>query len=190
MSGILGKLAGIGSSIKAAPGVAGNMIKRAGSAVIDFVKNNAETIEKMGGAGLGTYLNLKSGGKAYPFISGVNEAIQSLPDNSFTKHLKNISKGAVYDFFEEPKESSNAITGGGTYKNKDSTLPAVNTRSNQTNALSEYRSVLPSHFVQFPAHFTQSPMYTRAVKKIYDKMSSKRKKSKKKDKKKKSKGKR
>ena len=28
MSGILGKLAGIGSSIKAAPGVAGNMIKR------------------------------------------------------------------------------------------------------------------------------------------------------------------
>ena len=167
MSGILGKLAGIGSKIKTAAGVAGK-----------FIENNAETIEKLGGATIGAGLMIKYGPNLYPAISGVNQVIKSLPDSDFTKHLKNISKGAAFDFFEEPKESSNAVTGGGTYKNTDPTQPKVNTRNNQTNALSEYRSVLPSHFTQFPSHFTQSPMYTKAVNKIYDKMSSKRKKGK------------
>ena len=170
MSGILGKIAGIGSTIKSMPGVAGNMIKRAGGAAVDFVKNNAETIEKVGGAALGAGLKTFAPGFVQPLISGANSLIQSLPDNDFTKHLKTFS---------------NAVSGGGTYENQDPTEPKVDTRSNQTNAVTEYRSVLPSHFTQFPSHFTQfpshftqSPMYSRAVNKVYDKMSSKRQKGK------------
>ena len=163
MSGILGKIAGIGSTIKSMPGVAGNMIKRAGGAGVDFVKNNAETIEKLGGAALGAGLKTFAPGFVQPLISGANSLIQALPDNDFTKHLKTFS---------------NAVSGGGTYENQDPTEPKVDTRSNQTNAVTEYRSVLPSHFTQFPSHFTQSPMYSRAVNKVYDKMSSKRQKGK------------
>ena len=147
MSGILGKLAGVGSTIKSMPGVAGNMIKRAGGAAVDFVKNNAETIEKVGGAALGAGLKTFAPGFVQPLISGANSLIQSLPDNDFTKHLKTFS---------------NAVSGGGTYENQDPTEPKVDTKNNQTNAVTEYRSVLPSHFTQSPSHFVQSPMYSRA----------------------------
>ena len=141
MTGILGKLAGIGSRIKALPGIAGNMIKRAGSAVGNFVKNNAETIEKIAGGVLGGGLTAYTGGAAYPFIHGANQLIQSLPDNAFTKHLKTISKSAAFDF--------------------SSTKPEVDIGNNQTNAQTEYRSLLPSHFVQSTSGPTHSPMYYR-----------------------------
>ena len=159
MTGILGKLAGIGSKIKALPGIAANMIKRAGSAVGNFVKNNAETIEKLAGGALGAGLSTYTGGAAYPLIHGANQLIQSLPDNAFTKHLKTISKSAALDF--SPNEASNAITGGGTYRNGDPGKPQVHTMNSQTNAQTEYRSVLPSHFVQSTSSSTHSPMYYR-----------------------------
>ena len=149
MTGLLGKLSGAWNTIKSVPGIAGNMIKRAGGAVGNFIKNNAETLEKVGGAALSAGLNAYTGGQAYPFISGANSLIQSLPDNSFTKHLKNISKAAAFDFSSDGGESSNAQTGGGTFKNKDKTKPKVEMNNNQSNGLTEYKSLIPvmSHFI-------------------------------------------
>ena len=138
MTGILGKLAGIGNKIKALPGIAANMIKRVGN----FIKENPETVEKIAGGALGAGLNAYTGGVAYPFIYGANQLIQSLPDNDFTKHLKTISKAAALDF--------------------GPTKPEVDIGNNQTNALAEYRSMLPSHFVQSSSGSTHSPMYFRA----------------------------
>ena len=131
MTGLLGKLNGAWNTIKSVPGIAGNMIKRAG------------------GAALSAGLNAYTGGQAYPFISGANSLIQSLPDNSFTKHLKNISKAAAFDFSSDGGESSNAQTGGGTFKNKDKTKPKVEMNNNQSNGLTEYKSLIPvmSHFI-------------------------------------------
>ena len=142
MTGILGKLAGIGKKIKALPGIAANMNKKARSAVGNFVKNNTETIEKLAGGVLGGGLTAYTGGAAYPFIHGANQLIQSLPDNDFTKHLKTISKAAALDF--------------------GPTKPEVDIGNNQTNALVEYTSTLPSHFVQSSSGSTNSPMYFRA----------------------------
>ena len=138
MTGILGKLAGIGNKIKALPGIAANMIKRVGN----FIKENPETVEKIAGGALGAGLSAYTGGAAYPFIYGANQLIQSLPDNDFTKHLKTISKAAALDF--------------------GPTKPEVDIGNNQTNALAEYRSMLPSHFVQSSSGSTHSPMYFRA----------------------------
>ena len=138
MTGILGKLAGIGNKIKALPGIAANMIKRVGN----FIKENPETVEKIAGGALGAGLSAYTGGAAYPLIHGANQLIQSLPDNAFTKHLKTISKSAALDF--------------------SPTKPEVDTGSSQTNALVEYTSTLPSHFVQSSSGSTNSPMYFRA----------------------------
>ena len=188
MTGIPGKLAGIGSRIKALPGITGNMIKRAGN----FVKNNAEIIEKLSGGVLGGGLTAYTGGAPYPVILGANQLIQSLPDNAFTKHLKNISKSTAFDFgpseqfvYKPEYSASNAITGGGTYRNRDPGKPQVHIRNSQTNAQAEYKSVLPSHFVQPSSGSTHSPMYYRApqgtpatpkiLELTYDKNSSKSK---------------
>ena len=135
MTGLLGKLSGAWNTFKNGVGIAGNMIKKAGGAVGNFIKNNAETIEKVGGAALAAGLDAYTGGKARPFISGANYLIQELPDNAFTKHLKNFSKAAAFDF----------SSGGGG----EQTKPEVEMNNNQTNASTEYKSVLPvmSHFV-------------------------------------------
>ena len=143
MTGILGKLAVIGNKIKALPGIASNMIKRVGN----FIRENPETVEKIAGGIIGGGLTAYTGGVAYPFINGANQLIQSLPDNDFTKHLKTISKAAALDF--------------------GPTKPEVDIGNNQTNALAEYRSVLPSHFVQSSSGSTHSPMYFRAPRGMY-----------------------
>ena len=143
MTGILGKLAGIGNKIKALPGIASNMIKRVGN----FIRENPETIEKIAGGVIGGGLTAYTGGTAYPFIYGANQLIQSLPDNDFTKHLKTISKAAALDF--------------------GPTKPEVDTGNNQTNALVEYPAALPSHFVQSSSGSTHSPMYFRAPRGVY-----------------------
>ena len=106
------------NGIKNGLGTAGKLIQSGANKAWNFVKENQDTLGKIVGTGLGAALNLYTGGAAAPFISGANNFIQGLPDNAFTKHLKNVAKGSVFDYStnvtqreaERKPEQSNAST--------------------------------------------------------------------------------
>ena len=97
--GIVGKFVSRAwNGIKNGLGTAGKLIKSGANTAWNFVKENQDTLGKIAGTALGAGLNLYTGGAAAPFIRGANNFIQGLPDNVFTKHLKNIAKGTVFDY--------------------------------------------------------------------------------------------
>ena len=86
------------NGIKNGIGTAGKLIRSGANKAWNFVKDNQDTLGKIAGTAIGAGLNLYTGGAAAPFISGANNFIQGLPDNAFTKHLKNIAKASVFDY--------------------------------------------------------------------------------------------
>ena len=121
--GLIGKfVSNAWTGIKNGIGTAGKLIQSGANKAWNFVKENQDTIGKLAGTALGAGLNLYTGGAAAPFISGANNFIQGLPDNAFTKHLKNIAKGAVFDY------------GQNVIQNDPDKEPE------QTNAHTEYKS--------------------------------------------------
>ena len=109
--GIIGKfVSNAWNGIKEKLGTAGKMIKKGAGKAWNFVKENHEPLEKIAGTALSAAALIKTGGGALPFIIEGNKLIQSLPDNSFTKHLKNVAKGAVLDYSSSDKpEQANAL---------------------------------------------------------------------------------
>ena len=137
--GIIGKfISNAWNGIKNEIGTAGKLIQSGANKAWDFVKENQDTIGKLAGTALGTGLNLYTGGAAAPFISGANNFIQGLPDNAFTKHLKNIAKGAVFDY------------------GQDSVPKDPEKKSEQTNAHTEYQAPRMSSFIT-PSSAVSSP---------------------------------
>ena len=137
--GIIGKfISDHWNGIKNGLGTAGKMIKSGVNKAWDFVKENQDTIGKLAGTALGAGLDIYTGGAAAPFISGANNFIQGLPDNAFTKHLKNIAKGAVFDY------------------GQDTTPKDPEKKSEQTNAHTEYQAPRMSSFTT-PSSAVSSP---------------------------------
>ena len=114
------------------------MIKSGVNKAWDFVKENQDTIGKLAGTALGAGLDIYTGGAAAPFISGANNFIQGLPDNAFTKHLKNIAKGAVFDY------------------GQDTTPKDPDKKPEQSNAYTEYQAPRMSSFTT-PSSAVSSP---------------------------------
>lgn len=75
-----------------------------------WIKENHEPLEKILGSALGAGANYYTGGLAAPFINGAKDLIENLPDNEWTKHLKNIAKGAAFDYSQKEPEQTNAPT--------------------------------------------------------------------------------
>ena len=137
--GIVGKFVSRAwNGIKNGLGTAGKLIQSGANKAWNFVKENQDTLGKIAGTALGAGLNLYTGGAAAPFISGANNFIQGLPDNAFTKHLKNISKASVFDY------STNVTQGGAERKPE------------QSNASTEYQAPRMSNFVA-PSSAVASP---------------------------------
>ena len=137
--GIVGKFVSKAwNGIKSGLGTAGKLIQSGANKAWNFVKDNQDTLGKVLGTAVGAGLNLYTGGAAAPFISGANNFIQGLPDNAFTKHLKNISKASVFDY------STNTIQ-------KD-----AERKPEQTNASTEYQAPRMSNFVA-PSSAVASP---------------------------------
>ena len=148
--GIVGKFVSKAwNGIKSGLGTAGKLIQSGANKAWNFVKENQDTLGKVLGTAVGAGLNLYTGGAAAPFISGANNFIQGLPDNAFTKHLKNISKASVFDY------STNTMQ------------REAERKPEQTNASTEYQAprmsnfVAPSSAVASPSiikrHVTKSP---------------------------------
>ena len=138
--GIVGKFVSKAwNGIKNGIGTAGKLIQSGANKAWNFVKDNQDTLGKVLGTAVGAGLNLYTGGAAAPFISGANNFIQGLPDNAFTKHLKNI-----FDY------STNTIQ-------KD-----AERKPEQTNASTEYQAPRMSNFVA-PSSAVASPSIVRPV---------------------------
>ena len=146
--GIIGKFVSRRwNGIKNGVGTAGKMIKSAAGKAWNFIKENHEPIEKLAGTALTTGLLIKSGGAAAPFILEGSNLIQSLPDNGWTKHLKNIAKGAVFDY--------------GQYDNGPySVHKDPEKKPEQTNAHTEYQAPRMSSFIT-PSSAVSSPTIVR-----------------------------
>ena len=141
--GIVGKFVSKAwNGIKNGIGTAGKLIQSGANKAWNFVKDNHDTLEKIVGTGLGAGLNLYTRGAAAPFISGANNFIQGLPDNAFTKHLKNVAKASVFDY------STNTIQ-------KD-----AERKPEQTNASTEYQAPRMSNFVA-PSSAVASPLIVK-----------------------------
>ena len=137
--GIVGKFVSRAwNGIKNGIGTAGKLIQSGANKAWNFVKENQDTLGKVLGTAVGAGLNLYTGGAAAPFISGANNFIQGLPDNAFTKHLKNIAKGSVFDY------STNSMQQGAERKPE------------QSNASTEYQAPRMSNFVA-PSSAVASP---------------------------------
>ena len=115
-------------------GIKGKM-GTAGKMIID----NQNEIGKIAGTALGTTLLIGTNGTAAPYIAGANDYIQSLPDNEWTKHLKNIAKGAMFDYGQQNTSQTNT--------EKD---------ASQTNAQTEYQAPKMSSFT-LPSTDVSSP---------------------------------
>ena len=115
-------------------GIKGKM-GTAGKMIID----NQNEIGKIAGTALGTTLLIGTNGTAAPYIAGANDYIQSLPDNEWTKHLKNIAKGAMFDYGQQNTSQTNT--------EKD---------ASQTNAQTEYQAPKMSSFI-LPSTGVSSP---------------------------------
>ena len=108
--GLIGKfVSNAWNVIKNGLGTAGKLIQSGANKAWNFVKDNQDTIGKIAGTALGTGINLYTGGAAAPFINGANNFIQDLPDNAFTKHLKNIAKGAISYILDKSESIENLI---------------------------------------------------------------------------------
>ena len=143
--GIVGKFVSRAwNGIKNGLGTAGKLIQSGANKAWNFVKENQDTLGKIVGTTLGAGLNLYTGGAAAPFISGANNFIQGLPDNAFTKHLKNIAKASVFDY------STNTIQ------------KEAERKPEQTNASTEYQAPRMSNFVA-PSSAVASPSIVRPV---------------------------
>ena len=143
--GIVGKFVSRAwNGIKNGLGTAGKLIKSGANKAWNFVKENQDTLGKIAGTAVGAGLNLYTGGAAAPFISGANNFIQGLPDNAFTKHLKNIAKASVFDY------STNVTERGAERKPE------------QSNASTEYQAPRMSNFVA-PSSAVASPSIVRPV---------------------------
>ena len=144
--GIPGKfISNAWNGIKEKAGTAGKMIQEGAHKAWNFVKENQDTLGKVLGTALGTGINLYTGGAAAPFINGANNFIQGLPDNAFTKHLKNVAKGAVFDYGQNKVE-------------KD-----PEKKPEQTNSLTEFQAPRMSSFTTPSSAVTSSPIIRRAV---------------------------
>ena len=121
------------------------MIQEGAHKAWNFVKENQDTLGKILGTALGTGVNLYTGGAAAPFINGANNFIQGLPDNAFTKHLKNVAKGAVFDYGQNKVE-------------KD-----PEKKPEQTNSLTEFQAPRMSSFTTPSSAVTSSPIIRRAI---------------------------
>ena len=126
--GLIGKFVSRGwNGIKNGIGTAGKMIKSGANKAWNFIKENHEPIEKLAGTALTAGLLIKGGGEALPYILEGSNLIKSLPDNGWTKHLKNVAKGAVFDY--------------GQYDNGQySVHKDPEKKPEQTNAHTEYKS--------------------------------------------------
>ena len=144
--GLIGKfVSNAWNGIKNGLGTAGKLIQSGANKAWNFVKDNQDTIGKIAGTALGTGLNLYTGGAAAPFINGANNFIQDLPDNAFTKHLKNIAKGAVFDYGQNKVE-------------KD-----PEKKPEQTNSLTEFQAPRMSSFTAPSSAVTSSPIIRRGA---------------------------
>ena len=92
-------------------------------------------------------MNLYTNGAALPWINGANNYIQSLPDNAFTKQLKNISKGAIFDYNSNNTQYSN---NSNNTQHADTKKEFVEKNPTQTNALTEYQSPRMSNYIPIP----------------------------------------
>ena len=76
-------------------------------------------------------------------------AIQDLPDNAFTKHLKNIAKGAMFDYGQDSvrsKESVRDKVPRGSVRSKEAVPKDPEKKPEQTNAATEYQAPRMSSF--------------------------------------------
>ena len=113
-NGIKEKIGSAGKMIKEGINATWNKGKEMVGAAGQWIADNQDTIGKIVGTALGAGLNLYTGGAAAPWIAGANNLIQNLPDNILTRQLKNMAKGAVFDYRQgEPEkkpEQSNGLT--------------------------------------------------------------------------------
>ena len=165
--GIVGKfISNAWNGIKNGLGTAGKLIQSGANKAWNFVKDNQDTIGKIAGTALGTGINLYTGGAAAPFISGANNFIQDLPDNAFTKHLKNIAKGAVFDYGQVSTRSNKSVReeqrsqGRSPNKvprgSKEAVPKDPEKKPEQTNAATEYQAPRMSSFIT-PSSAVSSP---------------------------------
>lgn len=122
-----------------------------------MIKDNQNTIGKIAGTALGTTLLIGTNGTAAPYIAGANDYIQSLPDNEWTKHLKNIAKGAMFDYGQQ--NTSKTKRKRNTSKtNAEQNTSQTNTEkdASQTNAQTEYQAPKMSSFI-LPSTGVSSP---------------------------------
>ena len=160
--GILGKfISNAWNGIKEKAGTAGKMIQEGAHKAWNFVKENQDTLGKILGTALGTGVNLYTGGAAAPFINGANNFIQGLPDNAFTKHLKNVAKGAVFDYGQNKVE-------------KD-----PEKKPEQTNASTEFQAPRMSSFTTPSSAVTSSPIIRRGAPELTKRIKPKKSKGKK-----------
>ena len=162
--GIVGKfVSNAWNGIKNGIGTAGKLIKSGANKAWNFVKENQDTIGKIAGTALGAGLNLYTGGAAAPFISGANNFIQGLPDNTFTKQLKNIAKGAVFDYGQDSVKKEQRSQGQspnkvsqGSVRSKEAVPNNPEKKPEQTNAHTEYQAPRMSSFTT-PSSAVSSP---------------------------------
>ena len=135
------------NGIKEKFGTAGKLIKSGANKTLNFIKDNQDAIGKIAGTALGAGLNIYTNGAAAPWINGANNYIQSLPDNTFTKQLKNISKGAMFDYNSNNTQYNN---NSNNTQYTDTKKEFVEKNPSQTNALTEYQSPRMSNFIPMP----------------------------------------
>ena len=168
--GLIGKfVSNAWNGIKNGLGTAGKLIQSGANKAWDFVKDNQDTIGKIAGTALGTGINLYTGGAAAPFISGANNFIQDLPDNAFTKHLKNIAKGAMFDYGQVSTRSNKSVRDKvpqGSVRDKvprgfkEAVPKDPEKKPEQTNAATEYQAPRMSSFTT-PSSAVSSPIIVR-----------------------------
>ena len=170
--GIVGKFVSRAwNGIKNGLGTAGKLIQSGANKAWNFVKENQDTLGKIAGTGLGAALNLYTGGAAAPFISGANNFIQGLPDNAFTKHLKNVAKGSVFDY------STNVMQKEAERKPEQSNASTEYQAPRMSNFVAPSSAVASPQIVKRPA--TKSPQTKNYNKNYNNKNSSKKSKGKK-----------
>ena len=150
------------NGIKEKFGTAGKLIKSGANKTLNFIKDNQDAIGKIAGTALGAGLNIYTNGAAAPWINGANNYIQSLPDNTFTKQLKNISKGAMFDYNSNNTQYNNNSNNNSnnTQNNNnsnntqytDTKKEFVEKNPSQTNALTEYQSPRMSNYIPVPVN--------------------------------------
>ena len=159
--GLIGKfVSNAWNGIKNGLGTAGKLIQSGANKAWNFVKDNQDTIGKIAGTALGTGINLYTGGAAAPFINGANNFIQDLPDNAFTKHLKNIAKGAVFDYGQVSTRSKESVRDKVHRGSKEAVPKDPEKKPEQTNAATEYQAPRMSSFTT-PTSAVSSPTIVR-----------------------------